>query len=71
MKTFRGKIFLILALLCAAFFLGACKSNDETENARRRSAQGTKRTAESPWARPQNWEGGLPGMTSGGMPNQY
>lgn len=51
MKSFSF-IRLLLAVLFAAsafFFLGGCSSNHERE------------ASQLPWARPANWEGGMPG----------
>jgi len=50
------------------FTMSACESDDASSRKKpRRQSNG----GSLPWARPAQWEGGLPGMGGINAPNQY
>lgn len=63
-----AKIIIYLVSVLSLLMLGACAGNDDSPKRgpkpRRDAQSGTL-----PWARPADWEGGLPGM-SGGVGSQ-
>ena len=60
------RILTLIAALSALALLSACETDTEGTKPSRQSASG-----DLPWNRPASWEGGLPGMTTNNMPNQY
>ncbi len=61
MKKLLAIIFASLAL--SALFVG-CQSDDSSSNRRGPKPRRETSGGSLPWARPADWEGGLPGMGS-------
>lgn len=72
MKTIL-KVFALLSILAVSGIAAGCTSNgdDDAYVSRQKPGRNAGVSSKTPWARPANWEGGLPGMGTGNMPNQY